>query len=99
MKLYLEVYNMITGGIAGASVDSIKTIYMYDLKGEYLRSFRGASSAATYLANKLGMDDIYTITKAIRNNCLETSNSSYGYYFSYKKEFNYKNSERIRAVA
>lgn len=94
-----NVYNMITGGEAGSSVDNIKTIYMYDLKGEYLRSFKGATNAAEYLASKLGMDDIYTITKAIRNNCLETSNSSYGYYFSYRKEFNYNKSERKRSVA
>lgn len=94
-----NVYNMITGGESEASIDDIKTIYMYDLKGEYLRSFRGAKNAALYLSEKLGMDDIYTITKAIRNNCLETSNSSYGYYFSYKKEFNYNNSERKKEVA
>lgn len=94
-----NVYNMITGGESGTSIDNVKTIYMYDLKGEYLRSFKGASNAATYLAEKLGMTDIYTITKAIRNNCLEISNSSYGYYFSYQKKFNYNNSKRKRKVA
>ena len=94
-----NIYNMITGGESGASIDEAKTIYMYDLNGEYLRSFRGAQNAAIYLSDKLGMDDIYTIKKAIRNNCLETSNSSYGYYFSYRKEFNYNKSERKTEVA
>jgi len=72
---------------------------MYDLKGEYLRSFKGAREAAIYLGEKLGLEDIYTVSKSIRNNCLETSKSSNGYYFSYKKEFNYLSNERFRKVA
>lgn len=93
------IYNNITGGISGAHLNEYKTIYMYDLKGEYLRSFKGAKEAAMYLGQKLGLEDIYTASKSIRNNCLEISKSSYGYYFSYRKEFNYYNNERLRKVA
>lgn len=94
-----QIYNVALGGVGSPNLNEIKTIYMYDLKGEYLRSFKGAKEASLYLASKLGIEDVYTIMKAIRNNCLETSNSSYGYYFSYKKSFDYKKSERKTEVA
>lgn len=93
------VYNAVVGGKSGYYLNDCKTVYMYDLKGEYLRSFKGAKEAALYLSEKLGMTDVYTVTKAIRNNCLETSNSSYGYYFSYIKQFNYKKPERLHPIA
>ena len=94
-----NVYNSALGGEGSPNLDEIKTVYMYDLNGEYLSSFKGVKEAAIYISNKLGMDDIYTIIKSIRNNCLEISNSSYGYYFSYRKSFNYKKSERKTEVA
>lgn len=89
-----NVYNIALGGASGANLDEFKTIYMYDLKGNYLRSFKGARAAATYL----GFDDIYGTMKAIRNNCLGTSKSSFNYYFSYIKHFGYTN-DRVVKVA
>lgn len=81
-----ECYNESLGG-TGNLEEVKKTVYMFDLNGEYLRSFSCIRDAATYINNK----DIESTLKAIRNNCLGNSNSSFGYYWSYKKEFGYNN--------
>jgi hypothetical protein len=69
-----NVYNLALGG--NASHNETKRVYMFDLKGEYLRSFKSCREAAIFLK----LDNIEAATKAIRNNCLNTTNSSYGYY-------------------
>jgi hypothetical protein len=69
---------------------------MFDLNGEYLRTFSCVTEAAEYLG--LGKD-IYTTAKSIRNNCLGTTSSSFGYYWSYKKEFNYSIPNHYKKVA
>lgn len=90
-----NVYNVALGG-QGSPIEKLyKTIYMYDLKGNYLRSFKGAREAAEYL----GMNDIYTTMKSIRNNCVGTTQSSFGYYFSYTKSFDYQKSKKLREIA
>lgn len=81
-----SVYNIALGG-NNSTIDSYKKIYMYDLKGEYLRSFKGSREAAAFI----GQSDIMTVMHAIRNNCEGKTQSSFGYYWSYKKEFNYNN--------
>lgn len=81
-----ECYNEALGG-SGNTDDAKKTVYMFDLNGEYLRKFACARDAALFL----NYPDIENSLKAIRNNCLGTSNSSFGYYWSYKKEFGYQN--------
>lgn len=77
-------YNVALGG--GTSNHDTKRVYQFDLNGEFLQSHESASSAAASLNFH---KDLYTATKCIRNNCLGISSSSYGYVWSYKKEFNH----------
>lgn len=77
-------YNLALGGKGSVGLEDRKTVYMFDLNGEYLRSFKSAKDAAIFLEK-----DVYSGSKSIRNNCLGSSQSSFGYYWSYKKEFNY----------
>lgn len=72
----------------------MKTVYMFDLNGNYLRSFKSAREAAAYIQP----DNQDNARSAIKNNCLGTTSSSYGYFWSYTKEFTYKN-ERMKEVA
>lgn len=90
-----QVYNVALGGKGSPRDYEKKTIYMYDLKGNYLRSFKGAREAAEYL----NQADIYSTIKAIRNNCVGTTQSSFGYYFSYVKSFDYQKSKKLTEVA
>lgn len=87
-------YNVALGGYGSITMDSQKTVYMFDLKGNYLRSFKSAREAAL----SIDPENQDTARSAIKNNCLGTINSSYGYYWSYKKEFNYS-SDKKRKVA
>ena len=89
------VYNECLGGICNRTPDSHKKVYMFDLKGNYLRSFKCCQDAAIYL-NVL---DIYSTTKAIQNCCLGTSKSSFDYYWSYTKKFDYKGTKNLTPVA
>lgn len=88
-------YNVALGGSGSIRCDT-KRVYQYDLNGEFLRSFESVSAAAASL--KLNKD-LYSITKAIRNNCLGTTNSSYGFYWSYKKEFGFVKIGNRRKIA
>ena len=72
----------------------MKTVYMFDLNGNYLRSFKSAREAAAYIQP----DNQDNARSAIKNNCLGTTSSSYGYFWSYTKEFTYKN-ECMKEVA
>ena len=72
----------------------MKTVYMFDLNGNYLRSFKSAREAASYIQP----DNQDNARAAIKNNCLGTTSSSYGYFWSYTKEFTYKN-ECMKEVA
>lgn len=80
-----NVYNLAEGGIGGKDPNVYKKVYMFDLKGQFLRSFKNAEKAAEFINN----DDVYSATKAIRNNCLGTTQSSFGYFWSYQKKFTY----------
>jgi len=88
-------YNTALGGSGSSLEEDKKRIYMFDLNGNYLRTFTCAREAAEYLEQ----EDIYSTMKAIRNNCLGTANSSFGYFWSYKKEFTHKESDKLRKVA
>ena len=81
--------------IGESSTESLfKTVYMFDLNGNYLRSFKSAREAAAYIQP----DNQDNARAAIKNNCLGTTSSSYGYFWSYTKEFTYKN-ECMKEVA
>lgn len=90
-----QVYNLALGGLGSPRDYEYKTIYMFDLNGNYLRSFKGAKAAAEYL----NQADVYSALKAIRNNCIGTTQSSFGYYFSYKKSFDYQKNKVYTEVA
>ena len=88
-------YNTALGGGMSTNEDSMKRVYMFDLKGNYLRSFDCVRSAAQFLQ----YDDEYATLKAIRNNCLNISNSSFGYFWSYTKEFKYNHNNCYSKVS
>ena len=87
-----STYNTALGGRETENL--MKTVYMFDLNGNYLRSFKSAREAAAYIQP----DNQDNARAAIKNNCLGTTSSSYGYFWSYTKEFTYKN-ERVKEVA
>lgn len=88
-------YNSALGGGGSIELEEKKRVYMFDLKGNYLRSFSCVREAAQFL----DQENTFNTLKAIRNNCLGTANSSFGYYWSYTKEFNYLNNKSMRKVA
>lgn len=93
-------YNMVVGGGGGEREKCNKRVYMFALNGNYLRSFKNTRAAAEYLHNTLNIESSIENTRSsIKNNCLGTSQSCYGYYFSYKKKFEYIASNNIKAVA
>ena len=87
-----STYNTALGGRETENL--MKTVYMFDLNGNYLRSFKSAREAAAYIQP----DNQDNARSAIKNNCLGTTSSSYGYFWSYTKEFTYRN-ERMKEVA
>lgn len=87
-----STYNTALGGRETENL--MKTVYMFDLNGNYLRSFKSAREAAAYIQPN-NQDNA---REAIKNNCLGTTSSSYGYFWSYTKEFTYKN-ECMKEVA
>lgn len=87
-----STYNTALGGRETENL--MKTVYMFDLNGNYLRSFKSAREAAAYIQP----DNQDNARAAIKNNCLGTTSSSYGYFWSYTKEFTYKN-ECMKEVA
>lgn len=68
---------------------------MFDLSGNYLRSFKCVRDAAEYLQTS----DVYATLKAIRNNCLQIAQSSHGYFWSYQKKFEYVENQKFRKIA
>ena len=83
-------YNVALGGNGGANINTLKKVYMFDLKGSYLRSFKSAREAAIFI-DEYNQD---SIRNAIKNNCLGITSSSNGFYWSYKKEFNYSSKNK-----
>ena len=70
-----NVYNIAIGG-DGCEPDANKRVYMFDLSGNFLKSFSCARDAAT----SLGVSNIFSAKNAIRNNCLGRTQSSFGYF-------------------
>lgn len=89
-----STYNSALGGRESATEDLMKTVYMFDLKGNYLRSFKSARDAASYIQP----ENQNSARAAIKNNCLGQTQSSFGYFWSYTKKFTYSN-EKIREIA
>lgn len=90
-----STYNTALGGRESTTEDLMKTVYMFDLNGNYLRSFKSARDAASYIQP----DNQDSAKAAIKNNCLGQTNSSFGYFWSYNKKFTYTTGEIMKAVA
>lgn len=90
-----NTYNVALGGLGSIGLEERKTVYMFDLDGNYLRSFDCVRDAARYI----NPENEYDTLKSIRNNCLKTSKSSFGYYWSYEKKFEKHVNECFRKVA
>lgn len=86
-------YNCALGGKGGGIPETYKRVYMFALNGNYLRSFATARDAALSLKT----NNINSTRAAIKNCCLGKTQSAYGYYWSYKKEFSYQTT--IKKVA
>lgn len=86
-------YNEALGGSGSVSQDLLKQVYMFSLHGELLMTFKSVRDAALYL----NPSNIESTLKAIRNNCLGVTKSSYGYFWSYNQTFEYTN-ENLRKV-
>lgn len=80
-------YNTALGGRESTTEELMKTVYMFDLNGNYLRSFKSSRDAASYIQP----ENQDSVRAAIKNNCLGQTNSSFGYFWSYTKKFNYNN--------
>lgn len=89
-----STYNSALGGRESTTEDLMKTVYMFDLNGNYLRSFKSARDAASYIQP----ENQDSARAAIKNNCLGQTQSSFGYFWSYTKKFTYSN-EKIREIA
>lgn len=88
-------YNLALGGFGSIMEDTKKVVYKFDLNGNFLKSYDCIRTAAL----EINAEDLYNTMKAIRNNCLNTTNSSFGYFWSYKKVFDYKESNKLRKIA
>lgn len=88
-------YNSVLGGGDSIRDEYNKKIYQFSIKGEFLRSFKNAREAAI----SIDPENQDTIRQAIKNNCRGATMSSYGYFWSYKKEFTYKKPSIWKQVA
>ena len=86
-------YNTAIGGMGGGNPKTFKRVYMFALNGNFLRSFCTARDAALYLNIK----NINSARAAIKNCCTGKTQSAYGYFWSYKKEFTYEST--VKQVA
>ena len=78
-----QCYNTTIGGIGGGNEIQKKTVYQFDLNGNFIRSYKSARDAAMAVS----LDNQDTIRASIKNCCLGTSYSSCGFFWSYYKEF------------
>lgn len=78
-----QCYNTTIGGIGGGNEIQKKTVYQFDLNGNFIKSYKSARDAAMAVSP----DNQDTIRASIKNCCLGTSYSSCGFFWSYYKEF------------
>lgn len=89
-----SVYNTTLGGKESDTESLMKTVYMFDLNGNYLRRFKSAREASIFI----DPENQNNIRAAIKNNCLGLTSSSYGYFWSYKKQF-IRQDNRLKPIA
>ena len=78
-----QCYNSCVGGIRRDKTNEAKRVYQFSLDGEFLRSYASARQAAL----ALDTSKAHIIKSAIKNNCVGSVQSAFGYVWSYKKEF------------
>lgn len=78
-----QCYNTTIGGIGGGNEIQKKTVYQFDLNGNFIKSYKSVRDAAMAVSP----DNQDTIRASIKNCCLGTSYSSCGFFWSYYKEF------------
>lgn len=61
-----------------------KTVYQFDLSGNLIKVWKSISEASNLFSNKT------SAATAISNNCNKKVNKAYGYYWSFKCKFEYK---------
>lgn len=79
-----NVYNVALGGLGNSNRET-KKVYQFTLNGEFLNTYASVDDAA----QSLHVNNTHSVKKAIRNNCLGKTSSSFGYYWSYTKRFEY----------
>lgn len=90
-----QCYNVAQGGMGTVDDSFCKRVYQFSLNGEFLRSYKSAREAAKNI-DESNQD---VIRVAIKNNCYGKTQSSYGYFWSFKKEFTYKQSKILHPIA
>ena len=90
-----QSYNIALGGKGSIQEESKKKVYMFDLNGNYLRSYKSTMDAA----RSCNVENAISAQHAIRNNCLKSVNSALGYYWSYIKKFEYNSNKKLVKVA
>lgn len=70
-----------------------KTIYQYDLTGNLLKVWKSASLASKKFSNPTAA------RTAIHNVCNGITRQAYGYYWSFKRKFEYNEYNKTKAVA
>lgn len=88
-------YNISIGGMGSILEETKKPVYKFDLKGNFIKKYDCIRTAAY----EINPNEVYKTIKAIRNNCLEITNSSFGFYWSYSKKFKYLEPKKLRKVA
>lgn len=90
-----QTYNVALGGQGGNNEEAYKRVYMFDLNGNYLRSFQCSREAALYI----DPENVESVRQAIKNNCRGVTKSSVGYFWSYTKEFISNTNKKWKPVA
>lgn len=70
-----------------------RTVYQYDLQGNLIKVWKSASIASLEFSNS------NAARAAIHNVCHGKSSQAYGYYWSFKRKFEYKERSKLKAVA
>lgn len=90
----INCYNTALGGKSSILISSQKIVYKFNLDGELLEVFESLSKAASSIEN----NNLTSTKRAIMNNCLNKTNSSFGFYWSYTNSFNYNTSNTRKIV-
>lgn len=88
-------YNTALGGKGSITNSLKKTVYKFSLNGKLLDIYESVTSAASSIKS----NNLYSVKKSIINNCLGKTNSSFGFYWSYKNNFNYHENKTIKSIA